>query len=215
MYKRFKTINSLSFNLAFAGIILLFNLKFIKLAFSFMNKNSDIAMMLMLPLILFLAFWLLFTLFFLPYLSKALAITLYLISSLSLYFLLSYGTIIDHNMIKNVIQTDSKEVFDLVNIKMIFWLIFLIILPIFYIIRVKIIYSPFKKEFLKRIIIIFSLLAFIGSSFLALSEDYFPFFREHKELEYYLLPSQPIVGLVKYIKKERKKKKSSFSRTWQ
>lgn len=210
MFKHLKTISSFNFNLIFSIILIIFNSIFIKLCFSFLHINNDFFMMIMLPIILFAAFLLICTLLFIPYLTKPLSIILFSIASIGFYFLTTYGSVIDHDMIKNVVQTDSKEVVDLINIKLILWIIFLEVLPIIYIIKVKIIYKPFSKEITKRVFIFFILVIFIGICFAMLSKDYIPFFRDHKETEYYLLPSQPIVGVVKHIKRERKKRKMPF-----
>lgn len=56
-----------------------------------------------------------FSLIFVKYLTKILSIFFILSSCTSLYFITFYGVLIDSDMIQNVMQTDIKEVKDLLS----------------------------------------------------------------------------------------------------
>jgi len=67
---------------------------------------------------------LVFTLLSSKYTSKAILIFVVLVSSLSNYFMNSYHVVIDADMLRNAIQTNSDEAFDLVTPKQIFYFFF-------------------------------------------------------------------------------------------
>lgn len=52
---------------------------------------------------------------FVKYLTKFFSIFFIVASCVSIYFITFYGVLIDSDMIQNVVQTDTKEVLDLIN----------------------------------------------------------------------------------------------------
>ncbi|SQB28503.1 Phosphoethanolamine transferase eptA [Chryseobacterium jejuense] len=77
--------------------------------------------------------------------GKILLILTFIISSISVYFINTYSVIIDESMIGNILNTNYEESSSFFSIKLIFYIIFLGILPSIYIIKVKIINVPLKK----------------------------------------------------------------------
>lgn len=59
--------------------------------------------------------YIIFALLFVKYLTKFFMIIFLGVSLISLYFNYFYGVLIDSDMIKNAIETDSKEVLELLN----------------------------------------------------------------------------------------------------
>lgn len=157
------------------------------------------------PFILFLLLILVLNIVLLvthKYSFKALLIVLIAVAGISSYFMNTFSTIIDKDMIANVVQTDYAEAFDLITVKLIGYIVMLCILPILLLVRYKIEYKSYKTEVLNRIFMIFATLFLVGISYMALSKNYSSFFRNHGELRYYLNPSYPIYSFAKYIKRE-------------
>ncbi|WP_308400789.1 phosphoethanolamine transferase [Campylobacter insulaenigrae] len=141
-----------------------------------------------------------FALLFLPYLSKALMLFFTAVSSISGYFMLNYSVVIDHDMIRNAIQTDTKEVFDLLNAKMFLYIFFTFVIPAFFIIKIKIHYCNFKKHLLVKFGT--TLMAFIVAFGLLgiFSKNIIPFLRTYNEVRVYNTPFYQIYSGFKYIK---------------
>ncbi len=142
---------------------------------------------------------LLFSIFCFRYTTKPVLITILLLSSLASYFMNNYNIVIDETMIQNTIQTNTSEVFDLLNIKLFIYLIFAGIIPSIIVYKIKIKYRSFKRELLSRLIIIFSLLVIIIIAAFPVSDYYTSFLREHKPLRYYTNPAYFLFSTGRYI----------------
>lgn len=82
-----------------------------------------------LPLVLFCAFLVIFNVLALPWLRKPLLLVLILSSAAANYFMFSFGTVIDTNMIQNVFETDLQEAASLFSVKYLLWMLLLGVLP--------------------------------------------------------------------------------------
>lgn len=89
-------------------------------------------------------------------LGKTLLVITFIISAVAVYFVNSYGVIIDESMIGNVFNTNYEESSSFFSFKLILYVLFLGILPSIYIIKAEIISVPVKK-FLKNIAIVLGL----------------------------------------------------------
>lgn len=139
---------------------------------------------------------------------KAVLMVLIVVSALSSYFMNTFSTIIDKDMIANVVQTDYAEAFDLITLKLIGYIILFCIFPILFLARYKIEYKNYKFEVLNRVIMVLITLLLAFVAYTTFSKNYSSFFRNHGELRYYLNPSYPIYSFVKYIKREASSQKS-------
>ena len=141
----------------------------------------------------------LFSLILNKYTIKPILIILFLASSAVSYFSITYGTIIDDKMIQNLIETDTKEVNDLLNIKLFLYVVILGILPSYLLLKTKIQIQPIKKEILDRIKLILISLIIIAICLFSFSKSFTSFFREHKTLRYYTNPTFYLYNLGKFI----------------
>lgn len=144
---------------------------------------------------------LVFTLISSKYTTKAVLITVLIVSSMTNYFMNSYRVVIDDTMIRNMMQTDMAETLDLLSIKQVLYFIFLGLLPAFAIYKAKIEYRSFKKEMFAKIVTLFGALALVLLSVFIFSKHYTSFFREHKPLRYSTNPTYWIYSTGKYINK--------------
>ena len=101
---------------------------------------------------------------------KPLSIMLIIFSAATTYFIAKYNVAIDKSMMVNTFHTDSTEVVSLLSIQMIPYVIFLIILPLFFVISTEITFEKPLSEFLSSVRL-GSLALFVGVSSLYLESD--------------------------------------------
>ena len=106
------------FVLAVSLFVVLMNFNLFSYLYGNIDFKDNPLLFLSIPLIFFGLVLSVFSLTFLPYLSKPLSILIILSTCLSVFFMSNYGIIIDSNMIRNVVKTDAKEVGDLSNTKL-------------------------------------------------------------------------------------------------
>jgi len=98
---------------------------------------------------------------------KPLAITLLALSTAATYFIAKYNVAIDRTMVMNTVYTDVTEATGLLSVYMIPYLIFLLIIPIALILKVKIKFKPaIKHVFSSFITITLSLMLAVGLLYL-------------------------------------------------
>lgn len=141
-----------------------------------------------------------FSLIFVKYLTKILSIFFILSSCISLYFITFYGILIDSDMIQNVVQTDVKEVKDLLSWRLVLSVIIVLLFCIF-ILKIRI-ENNVEQDFFKRIRVRI-LSAFLGCFiflifFMPLSKTFIPFFRTYNEIRMYNVPFYPIYAVFRY-----------------
>ncbi len=133
------------------------------------------------------------------YTFKPIVIIVLLISSFTSYFMNSYNTIIDDSMIENIVSTDFSESLDLFSFKLMLYVVFLGVLPSFFIYKIKISFRTGWQEFLSRIKLISLTLISVLLVVFVYSDFYSSFFREHKPLRYYANPSYYVFSTGKYL----------------
>ncbi|EJP1423138.1 phosphoethanolamine--lipid A transferase [Campylobacter coli] len=141
-----------------------------------------------------------FSLIFVKYLTKILSIFFILSSCTSLYFITFYGVLIDSDMIQNVMQTDIKEVKDLLSWRLVLLAIVVLLFCVF-ILRIRI-ENNTEQGFFKKIRVRV-LSALLGCSifliaFVPLSKTFIPFFRTYNKIRMYNVPFYPIYAVYRY-----------------
>ncbi len=144
---------------------------------------------------------LLLTLISSKYTTKPVLILLLMLSSLAAYFMNHYNVVIDDTMIQNMLKTNINETLDLLSPQLLYYCLFLGLLPAFLIFIIKLEPTSWKRAALtKTRDILISILIIITMLFL-FSRFYTSFFREHKPLRYYTNPSYYIYSMGKYLNK--------------
>ncbi|MDI6632967.1 phosphoethanolamine transferase EptA [Pantoea dispersa] len=90
------------------------------------------------PVVLVAAFYLLFSLLAWPWIRKPLLIVLILASAAANYFMHSFGTVIDTNMIENVFASNAQETGALMSRNYVIWMLLMGILPVALVCSVRI-----------------------------------------------------------------------------
>ena len=142
---------------------------------------------------------LLLTLVCSKYTTKPILISILLLSSIVSYFMNTYNTVFDTHMLRNILQTNSRESLDLVNFKLFLYVMLLGVLPSIFIYKTTITYGSLKTELISKLKIILMSLFIIVLTGLSLSKFYTSFLRENKPLRYYTNPTYYIYSVGKYI----------------
>lgn len=171
-------------------------------AFIFVAKNLDsVFLAFTLAICYFCLVYILLTLLFIKYFTKALSIIFIISATFSVYFMSSYGILIDSDMILNVMQTDTKEALELLNASLVLLGIGSIIFSVF-IMKIEIQQDSFLKRFLGCCIALVIALAI----FLPLTKTYVPFFRNHNIIRMYNTPFYQFYAIYRYYQKFVKEK---------
>ncbi len=142
------------------------------------------------------------------YTFKTMIAFLLSVAALSSYFIDSFGTIIDKDMLNNMMQTDSAEVLDLITPKLLLYCAVGAIIPIIVLQRFPLAFAPYNVEVLHKLGVMLLALSLIVGLYMGLSKTYSSFFRNHHELKMYLNPYYPIASFIKYSLVKVKGKKS-------
>ncbi|MBM0636431.1 phosphoethanolamine--lipid A transferase [Campylobacter sp. VicNov18] len=138
------------------------------------------------------------SLLFVRFFTKFFCVLFILSSFLSVYFISFYGVLISSDMIQNIVQTDLKEIKDLLNFKLIL-VVFLIILLILWLFKLKITYYNDFKTYIKiKILNIVLALMVVCAILFPLSKTFIPFFRNHNEIRMYNIPFYPLYSVYRY-----------------
>lgn len=162
-------------------------------------NNTNIAFLISIVVVLFSFTALFFTLIASKWTTKPLLMLTLLVSSMAAYFMQTYHVVIDDSMIRNILQTDTKESIDLFSLTQLFYLLILGILPAYIVYRVPLVYRGIKQELLSKLKQTVILLVVILLSLFSFSKYYSSFIREHKPLRYSANPTYWIYSLGKYI----------------
>lgn len=132
------------------------------------------------------------------YTFKPILIGLFPVAAITSYFMNSYNIIIDSTMIQNSVMTDSREVIDLLSLRLLMYVLFLGVLPAYVVYKIPIAYATPVKEIISRVKFLGVMLLVIVGNMLLMSEHYTSFIREQKDLRYYMNPLTVIYSTGKF-----------------
>lgn len=133
--------------------------------------------------------------------SKFFAAIWIFLGGMSAYFVNSLGVTITSEQIQNMIQTDTKEAFDLVNLHSFIWFVGFIILPLIVLYFIQIKNETFKSTVFKKFLVSIASLLIIGALMFVYYVDYAAIFRENRDLKGMISPQNVISSTVSYYKK--------------
>lgn len=131
--------------------------------------------------------------------TKPLLILILITSSVTAYFMDNYQVVMDHTMIKNILQTNINEAIDLFSVKLLLYFLLLGIFPSVFVYKIRIERKTWKRGALTKIKIAALSLLILLCFILAFSKFYASFFRENKPLRYYTNPPYFLYSIGKYI----------------
>jgi len=163
------------------------------------TENLTLGMVLSLPFFFGALFYLLFSLFTVRYLVKPVAVTLVLLSSLVSYAMFQFGILVDSDMIRNIVETNSGEALAYLNRSSLLWWLGTGLLPAFLIIRMPLRYNGFLKEMLLKggsMLVAVLVVVLIASLYY---KDYAALGRNNSYLKSMIIPSQFLWSVGKYV----------------
>jgi lipid A ethanolaminephosphotransferase len=104
---------------------------------------------------------------------------------------------INVDVVRNTLMSDSREINDLMSVKLFAYVGLLGLLPALFVWKVKIVTQPFKQALFARLKLIALLFAVNLVVFLYYGAAFASFFREHKEIRYYANPANYIYAITK------------------
>ena len=141
--------------------------------------------------------------------TKPILIFVLLLSSLAAYFMDSYGVIINDEMLRNAVQTNAAETFDLITANLLFDFLLQGLLPALFIWKIPIRQTGWRQELPSRALLIGGLIAIIAVCAVPYSSFYASFLRGHKTLRSYANPGYVFYSAIKYANESAGTKQSS------
>jgi len=129
---------------------------------------------------------------------KPVLIAFFLTASVTAYFMDVYNTMIDDDMIANVMATDTAEVVDIISPRLFGYVALLGLLPSFTLLWLRIERERFLQALKTRLYLGAGALAGTFALLAASSSFYASFIREHKPLKYYMNPVSPLYAAYEY-----------------
>ena len=120
--------------------------------------------------------------------AKPVLMIILVLSSLSAYFMDSYGIVISDDMLRNIAHTNTAETLELLNLKLLGYLAVLGILPALAVGLAPLKWRSLRDEIVSRLMLFGITLALMIGVALMFGSFYASFFREHKELRAHANP---------------------------
>lgn len=151
-------------------------------------------------LVLILLLTLFFSLFRFKYLLKTILVWFLLAAAAIDYFTLTYGVLIDKGMIQNALETNAREVTELLTWRMFFHLLIFGGIPAVLIARMRLIHKPALRQLFSN----FSTLLICGGLIIGLCYffygDYTSIYRNNRQLRYLINPVNLVDASVSILK---------------
>jgi lipid A ethanolaminephosphotransferase len=164
-------------------------------------RNSyDLLFVAALCVVAFCCLVLFFWLFALPGVLKPAMSAFLLVSAAVAYFINEYGVVIDVDMLRNVLLTNTAEAADLVTFKLFWYVLVLGGLPMLLLWACPIAYRPFWQELWFRTKVTTALLAVIAVAAFPFSQSITSVFRAHRVLLHVFMPLNYLTALADYTR---------------
>ena len=160
----------------------------------------DVLFLASLLLFLVLLLNLLLSLIAFKHVLKPVSILILMTTAVAAYFMDSYGVMLDHTMIRNVMETDTAEVFDLINGSLLLHVALLGVLPALFVYRARIRYRSWTGELKLKAGGILLSLAVIALIVLTFYQDYASLLRNNRHLRHLFTPVNYIYATGKYVR---------------
>jgi lipid A ethanolaminephosphotransferase len=206
---RTKSINARSLSFFSALFIAIFcNTPFWKAVYRSTAGFTSLALLTSMFIVLLAILTTFFHLFAFRYFFKIFLVTIFAINAFVVYFNV-YNVVVDDVMIQTVFETNTQEVKNILNIKILLYFILYCLVPSFFIISVKVNYKTFLKESFSKLISTLLLCAIVLVNSVFLFKQYSFFFRQNKYL-YLLVPINYISSFIRYEIKAHRQNSSDL-----
>ncbi len=134
-------------------------------------------------------------------LTKPVLIAALLTASVTAYFMDGFGTVIGEDMLRNAVQTNAGEAFDLVTFRLLAYFVLLGVLPSVLVWRAPLAWRGWRRELAGRAKLLALCLLAIALMVVAFGGFYASFLRAHKALRNYANPAYPLLTALKFAGK--------------
>ena len=130
--------------------------------------------------------------------TKPVLTVLLLLAAITAYFANNYNVVIDHTMIRNIVQTNLNEVWDLIGVKLVGYVLFLGILPSGFVWWLRLKPVSWKKEIVTKVKVASLCVAIVSGLLFFSSTFFFSFFKSFPADNLRFFPGrvQQIFGLL-------------------
>ena len=173
------------------------NMSFFEQVLNIYPFSSNIGFMISITGLLFGLIWLVLQLLCYRPIAKLVLIAMVLIAAVCGYFTDGYGTIFDHNMLVNSMQTDQAEAMGLMAPSFFVRVLLLGVLPAVIIANIRIKRTPLRRALWQRALTLILSIVLIAICLLPFGDQYATFFRQHKVVRSYTNPITPIYSVIK------------------
>lgn len=137
----------------------------------------------------------LFSLIIWPKIDKILLSVLLLVTALGCYFMVTYGIVIDNDMLINVLQTDVKESHDLLSSQLLMTVFFMAIVPGFLVWKTKVPVQSVWRHFRENLLLFLGSVLIASISVFAIYQDFASLMRNQPHIRFLITPLNTIYGL--------------------
>jgi len=135
-------------------------------------------------------------------LYKVIYVVIFALSAISFYYISQYNIVIDKEMIRNVMETNSSEAKDLIGIDLLMYLVMMGLLPIIFICKTSMFKTGFWFQIYSKLkITVFSLIA-IGLILFISYPSFASLARGNRHLSHLILPTNFIFATVSYASEQ-------------
>ncbi|RLL42510.1 phosphoethanolamine--lipid A transferase [Acinetobacter cumulans] len=131
--------------------------------------------------------------------AKVVALILLFIGGFSAYFVCSLGVVISPDQIQNAMQTDPQEVKGLMSIRLLFWSIFMVALPMLVATCIPLKVETKSKILIKKGVHLIASFAVLAAMLFVFYVDYAAIFRQHRDLKGMISPQNAIAAGFSYF----------------
>lgn len=138
--------------------------------------------------------------------AKIFASIFLVVGGFTAYFVNSLGVVISPEQIQNMIQTDAREVGDLLSLQFVLWTAAFVVFPLLFISLVRIKTESLPRKIIKKLLNGVASLLLVGGLLFLFYVDYAAIFREHRDLKGMISPQNAIASTLSYYHKSAPKK---------
>ena len=138
--------------------------------------------------------------------AKIFATLFLVVGGFTAYFVNSLGVVISPEQIQNMMQTDARELGDLLSLQFILWTAVFVLFPIFCISLVRIKAESLPRKVIKKLLSGVASLLLVAALLFLFYVDYAAIFREHRDLKGMISPQNTISATLSYYHKSAPKK---------
>lgn len=152
------------------------------------------------------AYNLIFQLFQWKWNAKLFAGIFIIVGGFSAYFVNSLGVIISPDQIQNMVQTDVKEMNDLLSFRLLVWTLFFVLIPLLVLFSIRIKSERLTVSLMKKLLNSLVSLFVVAGLLFVFYVDFAAIFREHRDLKGMISPQNVFSSAASYYHKTAPKK---------